>query len=419
MHALAAELYPIRRSLTGDGVRATLERIGREIPLSVREVPSGTPAFDWTVPREWNLRAAWIEGPTGERVVDAADSSLHVLGYSVPVRRRMPLSELRAHLFTLPDAPDLIPYRTSYYQERWGFCLPHSQAEALSDGEYEVCIDSTLADGALTYGECVLEGETDDEVLISTHVCHPELANDNLSGIVVATALAGALADARRRHTFRFLFIPGTIGSIVWLARNEQQAERIRHGLVLTCVGDPGNPTYKRSRRGDCTIDRAVEHALRHSGETFSVRDFTPYGYDERQYCSPGFDLPVGCLMRTPWGEFPAYHTSADNLDLIRPEALASTLRTCTAAIETIERNATYVNSNPKCEPQLGKRGLYEATGGAADPRSAQMAMLWVLNGSDGDSSLLDIAERAGMPFTAIADAADRLLEHGLLYAGR
>jgi aminopeptidase-like protein len=415
MHALAAELFPVARSLTGDGVRETLGRLAAEIPLRVREVPSGTPVLDWTVPKEWNVREAWIKGPRGELVVDFARSNLHLVGYSVPVAARVPLSDLKQHLFTLPDQPDLIPYRTSYYSEMWGFCLPHSQLESLGDGEYEVLVDSSLEDGHLTYGECHLEGELEAEVLISCHVCHPSLANDNLSGVTVATQLAKALAAEPRRYSYRFVFIPGTIGSITWLARNEAAVERIRHGLVLTCVGDSGHPTYKRSRRGDAEIDRAMAHVLETSGQEYRIKDFFPYGYDERQYCSPGFDLPVGCLMRTPHGEFPEYHTSADNLDLIRPEHLADSLAKCLAVVEILEDNRTYLNLSPKGEPQLGRRGLYQAIGGEADRGEAQMAMLWVLNQSDGNNSLLDIAARSSLPFPAVERAATLLREHGLL----
>jgi aminopeptidase-like protein len=415
MHALARELFPVPRSITGEGVRTTLARLGRDVPLDVREVASGTPVFDWTVPREWQLREAWIAGPDGERVLDAAASSLHVIGYSAPVRQKMSLAALSQHVFTLPDRPDAIPYRTSYYEERWGFCMSHRQLESLPEGEYEVCIDSSFEDGSLTYAECVLPGHITDEVLISTHICHPALANDNLSGIVVAAALARALLARERRHTFRLVFIPGTIGSITWLARNEQGADRVKHGLVLSCVGDPGGSTYKRSRRGTALIDRAMEHVLHHADGPSEVRDFSPYGYDERQYCSPGFNLPVGCLMRTPWGEYPEYHTSDDDLTLIEPSALQDTLNKCLAAIEVIERNARYINLNPKCEPQLGRRGLYGTLGGTVDARTMQMALLWVLNGSDGSNTLLDIAERAGLPFDTIATAADALSGQGLL----
>jgi aminopeptidase-like protein len=415
MHALAAELFPIARSITGDGVRRTLERIGRDIPLEVHEVPSGTQVLDWTVPREWNVRDAWIAGPGGRRVVDLADSNLHVVGYSVPVRARMSLDELRPHLHTLPEQPELTPYRTSYYSETWGFCLPHRRLEELPDGDYDVCIDSTLEDGSLTYGECVLPGEEDAEVLVSCHVCHPSLANDNLSGIAVATMLAAELAGRRRRHTFRFLFIPGTIGSITWLARNESRVAAVRHGLVLSLLGGPGPLTWKRSRRGDTAVDRAAEHVLAQGRGPFDVRDFHPYGYDERQYCSPGFDMPVGCLTRTPHGEFPEYHTSADDLDLVRPEQLAGSLDAVREIVQALEGDRTYVNLSPKGEPQLGKRGLYGSTGGRSERQLDQMALLWVLNQSDGDHSLLDVARRAGMPFAAIEAAALALQEAGLL----
>lgn len=414
LYALVAELFPICRSITGDGLRATLRRLSQIIPLTMHEVPSGTQVFDWTVPREWNIRDAYIANARGERVVDFRRSNLHVVSYSAPVRRRMRLDELRPHLFTLPDQPDRIPYRTSYYNESWGFCLPHAQLEALADEEYEVVIDSSLSDGALTYAECLLPGEQADEVLISCHACHPSLANDNLSGLAVATLLARELAARPRRYTYRFLFIPGTIGAITWLARNRDAAARVRHGLVLTCVGDPGAFTYKRSRRGQAEVDQALVHVLRHAGHPHRVIDFFPYGYDERQYCSPGFNLPVGCLMRSQHGTFPEYHTSGDDLDFVRPEALRESLELCLAAVDVLERNRVYVSTNPYCEPQLGRRGLYGAVGGYS-PQEYQLTMLWVLNLADGEHSLLEIAERAGAPFAMVADIADRLIEHGLL----
>jgi aminopeptidase-like protein len=415
MYAWMVELYPICRSITGDGVRETLSLVKRQIPLTVHEVPSGTPVFDWTVPKEWNVRDAWVKTADGERVIDFQASNLHVLNGSVPVHARMSLEALRAHLFTLPEHPDWVPYRTSYYAERWGFCLSHDRLRRLSEGEYEVCIDATLENGHLTYGECYLEGETPDEVLLSAHVCHPSLANDNLSGIVLLTFLARALAGLRLRYSYRFLFIPGTIGSITWLALNEARVGRIKHGLVVACVGDAGGSTYKKSRRGSAEIDRAVTHVLRHAGAPYEIVDFSPYGYDERQFCSPGFDLPVGCFMRTPHGRFPEYHTSADDLDLVQPAALADSLGKALAVIEVLEGNRTYVNLNPRCEPQLGRRGLYRMLGGPADAGLAELAMLWTLNLSDGRHSLLDIAERSGQPFAAVRRAADALEQHGLL----
>jgi aminopeptidase-like protein len=416
MHRLIAELYPICRSITGEGVRQTLRILQRQIPLEIHEVPSGTPVFDWTVPKEWNIRDAYIKNARGERVVDFRESNLHVVSYSKPVKGRFPLSELSQHLFSLPDRPDWIPYRTSYYTETWGFCLRHSQLESLTEGEYEVCIDATLSDGFLSYGEYLIPGASDDEVLISCHVCHPSLCNDNLSGIAVASHLAAHIANMpQRRYSYRFLFIPGTIGSITWLARNEAQAGRIKHGLVVTCVGDAGPFTYKKSRRGNAEIDRAVAHVLKTAGRPCAVQDFFPYGYDERQYCSPGFDLPVGCLMRSPHGSFPEYHTSADNLDFVRADSLEESLRCYKNVVEVLEQNRTYRSLNPKCEPQLGKRGLYSAIGGDKDAAKRQLAMLWVLNLADGAHSLLDIAERSGAAFSDIRSMADALVRSGLL----
>jgi len=416
MHRLMAELYPICRSITGEGVRQTLRILQGQIPLVIHEVPTGTPVFDWTVPKEWNIRDAYIKNTRGERLVDFQKCNLHVVSYSVPVRRVVSREELRKHLFSLPDRPDWIPYRTSYYNETWGFCLSQRQLETLTDKEYEVCVDATLADGHLTYGEYLIPGTTTDEVLVSCHVCHPSLCNDNLSGIVVATHLAMHLASLpSRRFSYRFLFIPGTIGSITWLARNEEQVARIKHGLVITCVGDAGRFTYKKSRRGNAEIDRAVTHVLKSSGKEHLVQDFFPYGYDERQYCSPGFDLPVGCLMRSPHGGFPQYHTSADNLDFVLPQSLVESLQCYQAVVDVLEHNRTYRSLNPKCEPQLGKRGLYTAIGGDKNAAQKQMSMLWVLNLADGHHSLLDIAERAGEDFNLTRQTAQLLVEHGLL----
>jgi aminopeptidase-like protein len=414
LHRFAAELYPICRSITGDGIRQTLARIQERIPLRTFEVPTGTSVFDWVVPKEWNIRDAYIKTHAGERVVDFRKSNLHVVNYSVPIRATMSLSDLKAHLFTIPDKPDWIPYRTSYYKNDWGFCLSHKQMLALNESEYEVSIDSTLEDGRLTYGECFLPGRSSDEVLISCHACHPSLANDNLSGLTVATSLAELLSGRDLRYSYRFVFIPGTIGAITWLARNQETAARIRHGLVLTCIGDDGPFHYKKSRRGNAEIDRAVAHVLAHDAEPAEILEFSPYGYDERQYCSPGFNLAVGCLMRSVWGSFPEYHTSADNLDFIRPLRLAGSLRVCAAIADVLEDNRRYRNSNPYCEPQLGKRNLYRSTGGDGIGTEVN-ARLWVLNLSDGEHSLLDIAERSALPFATIRDAAEVLRESGLL----
>jgi aminopeptidase-like protein len=415
IYSFVSELYPICRSITGEGLRDTLRRIGEKIPLEIHEVRSGTPVFDWTVPREWNIRDAYVKNSRGDRVLDFQNSNLHVVNYSVPIRRRLSLRELRENLHSLPDHPDWIPYRTSYYRETWGFCISQRDLDALQEDEYEAVIESSLVDGHLSYGELLLPGETTEEILVSTHCCHPSLCNDNLSGIAVATFLAQALAQHRRRYSYRFLFIPGTIGSITWLSRNEKVAPRIKHGLVLACLGDRGGFAYKKSRRGNAEIDRAVLHLLNLSGETAYTRDFSPYGYDERQYCSPAFNLPVGCLTRTPHGQFPEYHTSADNLDFISAEALAGSFRLCLEIFDLLERNRTYRNVNPKCEPQLGKRGLYRELGGYAETELRELALLWVLNLSDGENSLLDIVERSGVRFDAIQHAAAKLEQHGLL----
>jgi aminopeptidase-like protein len=412
---LAAEIFPICRSITGDGVRRTLEVLSRHIQLQVHEVPTGTRVFDWTVPQEWNIREAWIRDPGGRVIVDMRTSNLHVLNYSEPVHARLPLAELRKRVHTIPDAPALIPYKTSYYDRRWGFCMAQEQYEGLPDGDYEVLIDSTLEDGSMTYGEYLHEGELADEMLFTAHVCHPSLANDNCSGVATLAMLAALLSSRRTRYSYRFLFAPGTIGSIAWLARNEDGLDRIKHGLVVSCVGDGGGPTYKKSRRGNAFIDRAMVHLLRHGASSPEILDFFPFGYDERQFCSPGFDLPVGLFQRSRFGTFPEYHTSADNLDLISPENLASSFRILADVVDVIERDWHPIGTVPKCEPQLGRRGLYEGTGGLHDTTEWQMALLWALNLADGRHSTLDIAERAGLPFALIADAADALLHNGLL----
>jgi aminopeptidase-like protein len=414
MH-LAEQLFPICRSITGNGVRQSLEILGRHIPLGVTEIPSGTPVLDWTVPREWNIRGAYIARLDGTRVIDFAANNLHIVQYSTPIDAVLPIEELRRHLHSLPESPDWIPYRTSYYNETWGFCVTQRQLEALTDDRYRVVIDSSLEIGHLTYGECIIRGKREEEVLLSCHVCHPSLANDNLSGMVVAAMLARHLQQTQRLYTYRFLFIPGTIGSLTWLARNEATVSRIRHGLVLSCLGDAGGMTYKQSRQSNAAIDRVAAHVLRHDSTPHRVAPFVPYGYDERQYCSPGFDLPVGCLMRTPNGEYPEYHSSADNLALLRPESLEHSLGVLERIVAVIEGEATYRSLNPKGEPQLGRRGLYATMGGQRAAGHDQLALLWVMNLADGRHSLLDTAERAGMPFAAIRAAADALSGVGLL----
>jgi aminopeptidase-like protein len=415
LHDLIRELFPICRSITGNGLRQTFEVIGERIPLEVTEVPTGTQVLDWTIPQEWNVETAWVAGPDGERVVDFADSNLHLLGYSVPVRRRLPLAELKEHLWSLPEHPDRIPFRNSYYSPNWGFCLPHRVLESLPEGEYEVCIDSTLEDGSLTYAEALVPGETADEVLVSGYACHPSMANDNLSGLVLMTALAKHLAGRPLRYSYRFLFSPGTIGPIAWLARNEERLERVKHGLVCLCVGDPGALTYKKSRRGDAEIDRAAQLVLRDSGDASEVHEWEPWGGDERQFNSPGFNLPVGTLTRSTPGSFPEYHTSADDLDFITAGALGRSFHAYMSVFDVLETNATYVNLSPKGEPQLGRRGLYRSIGAGPDAGVNELSLLWVLNLADGEHTLVDMAERSGLPYATVRDAARTLEEHDLL----
>jgi len=414
LHALVARLYPICRSITGPGVRQTLAIVQEHLPLEVRELPTGLPVFDWQIPREWRVRDAYVKDATGRRVIDFQASNLHLVSYSVPVRATLSRDELLPYLHTLPERPQCVPYRTSYYRENWGFCLSHAALEQLGPGPFEVLVDSELVEGSLTYGELFLPGQTSDEVLFSCHVCHPSLCNDNLSGIAVATALACRLAEMPRRYSYRFLFAPGTIGAIAWLSQNAHRLAQIKHGLVLALLGDAGTSTYKRSRHGNAEIDRAAIEVLRHAGQPYEVRDFSPIGYDERQYGSPGINLPVGCLMRTPPDRLPEYHTSADNLDLVRPEALADSWAKCLAIVDVLERNRRYRNLNPCCEPQLGRRGLYSQLGGKPTAE-LDRALLWTLNLSDGEHALLDIAERSALPFALICRAADALARCGLL----
>ena len=415
MYQLIAELYPICRSITGNGVRQTLSKIKSVVPLEVKEVPSGTQVFDWEVPNEWSIQDAWVKNSKGDKIIDFKKSNLHVLNYSLPIKKEVSLKELKKHIYTLPDHPDWIPYRTSYYQKNWGFCASYKQFLELNDEYYNVFIDSTLKEGSLTFGEFYLKGSKSEEVLISTHICHPSLCNDNLSGIVLSAMLGKHLSNVSLKYSYRFLFIPGTIGSITWLSLNAKSASRIKHGLVVACVGDSGNFTYKKTRQGSAEIDKAVRHALQNSQNDFNIIDFFPYGYDERQYCSPGFNLPVGCLMRTPHGEYPEYHTSADNLEFVKPENLAASLSLYLDVLYILEENKKHISQNPMCEPQLGRRGLYEHIGGHADSKKLQFALLWTLNLSDGHHRLLDISERSGLDFNLISDAADILVEKGLI----
>lgn len=415
LYNLIRRLYPICRSITGNGVRETLKIIKEYIPLEIYEVPSGTKVFDWIIPKEWNIKDAYIKDSKGNKIIDFKESNLHVLNYSIPINEKLKLAELKEHLFTLPEYPEWIPYRTSYYNENWGFCLTHRQYEQLEDDLYEVSIDSTLEDGYLTYGEFYVKGEINEEILFSCYVCHPSMCNDNLSGISLLTFLAMSIKDTKPKYSYRFLFIPETIGAITWLSRNEDKISKIKHGLVATCCGDGGKSTYKKSRKGNDVIDKIVERVLIESDKPFQIIDFFPLGSDERQFSSPAFDIPVGSLTRTIYGRFPEYHASADNLDFVGQEYLEDSFNKYKQIIFILENNSTYLNLHPKCEPQLGKRGLYRMIGGQKQDNLDVTALLWVLNLSDGTNSLLDISNRSNINFKKIKAVADILTDKGLL----
>ena len=410
-YELIEKLFPFCRSLTGEGVRRTLRALQSVVPLEIHEVPSGTRAYDWVVPDEWNIEDAYVLDGRGRRIIDFRANNLHVVGYSSQIDRRVPRSELLQHLFTDPAHPDWIPYRHTYYKESWGFCAPHALLASLTETEYRVRIDSRRAPGSLTYGEFLLPGTEPGEILISTHTCHPSLCNDNLSGIAVASLLARELQHRPRRLAVRFVFVPATLGPLVWLSRNEHLLASIRGGLVLAGIGDSGPPTYTRSRRGISPIDRAMTHVLEHSSSAAQIRDFAPTGYDQRQYCSPGFDLPIGGLNRTPNGEYPEYHTSADNLQCVSAAALGDSWRIVMQGVDILQHDRRFLNQSPKGEPQLGPRGLYEA--------AESYGLRWILNFSDGRHSLLDIADRARIPFWRLQEGARRLLASGLLQDAR
>jgi aminopeptidase-like protein len=416
MHAWARDLFPIARSLTGPGVRQTLAYLGALLPgLTVHDVPSGTRAFDWTVPDEWTLRDAYVADETGARVIDLADSNLHVVGYSEPVEAWMDLEALQPHLYSLPEQPNAIPYLTSYYQRRWGFCLTDAARRALKPGRYHAVIDADLSPGVMNYGELVLPGREPDEVLLSTYVCHPSMANNELSGPVVATALArwiAALPD--RRLTYRFLFLPETLGSIVYLSRHlEALKARVVAGFVLTCMGDERAWTHMPSRLGETLADRVARHVLRRDAPDFITASFLDRGSDERQYCSPLVDLPVVSIMRSRYGTYPEYHTSLDDLSLITQKGLEQSLAVMRRCVAALEANVTYVAAQP-CEPQLGPRGLYPTL--STRQSAAQVrAMLNLLAYADGRHDLIALADRIGEDIADCAALAQRLEQAGVL----
>lgn len=415
MHALLRDLFPLPRSITGAGLRATVARLSQVVPLDITEVASGTTVFDWTVPDEWSLSEAWLEDEQGRRWVDLQASTLHVVNYSTPVDQSLTLAELQPHLHSLPDQPELIPYRTSYYAPSWGFCLPDRVRQSMPEGRYRAVIRSRLAPGSITLAEHYHPGASEREILVFAHDCHPSLANDNLSGLVVATFLAAHLQGRATRYSYRFVFAPATIGSITWLSRNQGQLGRIGHGLVLSLLGGGGPFHYKQSRDGNNSIDRTAWRVLRAQHPDARLLPFLPWGYDERQFCSMGLNLPVGRLTRIPNGEFPEYHTSADNPDFVTAPQLAEAWQLCLRIFDALEGSRTYTNLAPFGEPQLGRRGLYRKTGGHQQIPERQLALLWVLNQSDGRHSLADIAERASLPLAIVESAADDLEAAGLL----
>ncbi|MBN2053201.1 DUF4910 domain-containing protein [Candidatus Woesearchaeota archaeon] len=414
--ALMKKLFPICRSITGNGVRETLKIIKEKIPVEVHEVPSGTQVFDWTVPKEWNIKDAFVKDQNGNKIVDFKKLNLHVLNYSVPIKKTVSLKELKEHLHTMPEHPEWVPYLTSYYKENWGFCISYNEFEKLREGNYEVFIDSKLENGSLTYGELYIKGQVEDEILFSSYTCHPSMCDDNLTGVVVLVMLAKKLLESKHKYSYRFLFIPETIGAITWLSKNEDKVKNITAGVIAMNLGNKGNPTYKKSRQGNALIDKAVEKMLVDSGSPHTIIDFTPsYGSDERQFCSPGFNLPVGALMRSPAWDFPEYHTSADNPDFVSVSSLDKSFDMYARLIFLLENNETYASLNPKCEPQLGKRGLYGAIGARKSGYFNEIALLWVLNMCDGEHPLLDIAIHSKLDFEQIKNAADALVEKGLL----
>jgi aminopeptidase-like protein len=389
-------LWPICRSITGDGLRASLNILSEIIPLQLTEVPSGTEVFDWTVPKEWNIRNAWIITPDGKKIADFQVNNLHVVNYSAPVHKKLSWTELKNHLHTVPEMPHAIPYITSYYRETWGFCLTHAEYEKLPEaGEYEVFIASELKAGSMTYAECVLPGETSEEIFFSTYLCHPSMANNELSGPLATAFLYQKISQLKnRKYTYRFLFAPETIGVIAFLAqRGDHLLSNMHAGYVLTCCGDPGNFTYKRSKLRHSTADRAAEHVLKFSDKKHRVIEFSVGGSDERQYCSPGFNLPVGSLMRTPYQQYREYHTSLDNKAFISFEALEETINTYFDIIRVLELNEKYRNVIAYCEPQLGKRGLYPSGINPLFDRQELHRRLHFLSFADGNKDLLEIAE--------------------------
>ena len=419
IHKFAQELWPINRSITGEGVRETLRRISKHLPLlKIKAVPSGTQVFDWTIPKEWCVKKAYIVTPSGETICDFSTNNLHLLGYSVSFEGSMSFDELKEHLYTLPDQPNAIPYITSYYEERWGFCLTQEQFDTLENGTYKVVVDSTLFEGELNYGELLIKGKSDKEIFLSTYICHPSMANNELSGPSVVTFLAKWLQEiGETDYSYRIIFIPETIGSITYLSRNYKDMEKkIFAGFNVSCIGDDRAYSYLPSRNGKTISDLIAKHVLKWIDENFIKYSWLDRGSDERQYCAPGIDLPIASILRTKYGIYPEYHTSLDNLEnVVTPQGLNGGYWAIRKAIQAIERNKKY-KVTVLCEPQMGNRGLYptlSTKGGYDEVR----LMMNFISFCDGKNSLLEIAESLNIPIWNLYDVVDKLESHNLISA--
>lgn len=416
MHKWAADLFKVCRSLTGPGVRESLSYLTNLLPdLTTHGVSTGTKAFDWAVPEEWTIREAYIEDESGRRLVDFNENNLHVVGYSIPTDLWMDLEELDAHLHSLPEQPDAIPYVTSYYSRRWGFCLTHKVRQLMKAGRYRAYIDSDLKPGIMNYGELIIEGDTEDEILLSTYICHPSMANNELSGPVVTTALAQWLTSLEStRYTYRIIFVPETIGSVLYLSRHFQHLQKATvAGFVVTCVGDDRTYSFLPSRKGESLSDRVAEHVLKHMVGNYDRYTYLERGSDERQYCSPGIDLPICSIMRSKYGTYPEYHTSLDDLDLISPAGLEGSFRVLQTAIQVLEENYHY-KAAFRCEPQLGKRGLYPTLSKKGSTDDTRLLMD-VLAHADGDMDLIGLANHLGQDVTTLLPIIEKLRDAKLL----
>ena len=416
MHQWAADLFKVNRSITGEGVRETLSYFSDLIPeLEIKSIPSGSKAFDWTIPDEWSIKEAYIEDELGNRIVDFSVNNLHIVGYSIAVNQWMELDELQNFLYSLPDQPDAIPYITSYYSESWGFCITDKQRNALKSGLYRVYIDSDIFPGELNYGELVIPGNTNEEVLLSTYICHPSMANNELSGPVVTAALSQWLLSLKqRKYTYRIIFIPETIGSIAYLSKNlTHMKKHTIAGYVVTCIGDNRAYSFMPSRNGNTLADRAAIHSLNNNVKEFNYYSYLDRGSDERQYCSPGVDLPVCSIMRSKYGTFPEYHTSLDDLTLISPEGLEGGFNVLKKTIEILESNNYYL-SLVICEPQLGKRGLYPNIS-TKDTHKNTLTMMNLIAYADGTIDLIDLANKIDENITILLPIIETLIKSDLL----